>query len=102
MQVSRNQRVVEIGRQGDWVHVEITGAGGAIGWIHNSLVASPHRETLAPPAAPDSSADQAAMPPVAAAGPTADAPAPAQPSEDLGDASVARPERARDGSRPAA
>ena len=43
MQVSRNQRVVEIDRQGDWVHVEITGAGGAIGWIHDSLLASPHR-----------------------------------------------------------
>jgi hypothetical protein len=91
MQVSRNQRVVEIGRQGDWVHVEITGAGGATGWIHDSLVASPHRETLAPPAAPDSSADQASMPPLAAAEPT-DAPAPAQPAEEVSDASVARPE----------
>jgi hypothetical protein len=92
MQVSRNQRVVEIGRQGDWVHVEITGAGGATGWIHDSLVASPHRETLAPPAAPDSAADQSAMAPGAAAGPAGDAPASVQPSDDLGDASVAAPE----------
>jgi SH3-like domain-containing protein len=89
-QVSRNQRVVEIGRQGDWVHVEITGAGGAVGWIHDSLLESPHRETLAPPAAPDSSAAQAVMAPAAPAGPPATAPA--QPSEDLGDASVASPE----------
>jgi uncharacterized protein YraI len=92
MQVSRNQRVVEIGRQGDWVHVEITGAGGATGWIHASLLESPHREALAPPAAPDSSDAQAAMAPAAPAGPAEDAPAPAQPSEDLGDASVASPE----------
>jgi Bacterial SH3 domain len=87
MQVSRNQRLVEIGRQGDWVHVEINGAGGATGWIHESLVAAPHRETLAPPSAPDSSADQATMAPEAA-----DAPTSAQPPEDLGDASVASPE----------
>jgi uncharacterized protein YraI len=92
MQVSLNQRLVEIGRQGDWVHVEITGAGGATGWIHGSLVAAPHRETLAPPSAPDSSADQATMAPEAGAGPAADASTPAQPSEDLGDASVASPE----------
>jgi SH3-like domain-containing protein len=93
MQVSRNQRVVEIGRQGDWVHVEITGAGGAIGWIHDSLLESPHRETLTPPPAPDSAAAQAAMAPAAPAGPAAVAAAPGQPSEDLGDASVASPER---------
>jgi uncharacterized protein YraI len=92
MQVSRNQRLVEIGRQGDWVHVEITGAGGPTGWIHESLVAAPHRETLAPPSERESSGDQASMPPVAAAEPTAHASAPAQPSEDLGDASVASPE----------
>ena len=92
MQVSRNQRLVEIGRQGDWVHVEITGAGGATGWVHDLLVASPHRETLAPPAAPDSTADQATMVPGAAAGPVTDAAATVQPSEDLSDASIGTPE----------
>ena len=78
MQVSRNRRLVEIGRQGDWVHVEITGAGGATGWVHDSLVATPHRETLVPPAAPDSTADQATMGPGAAAGSRPRAPGPAQ------------------------
>ena len=92
MQVSRNQRLVEIGRQGDWVHVEITGAGGATGWVHDSLVATPHRETLVPPAAPDSTADQATMVPGAAAGSAMDAAATAQPSEDLSDASIGTPE----------
>jgi hypothetical protein len=38
-QVSQDQRVVELGRQGDWVHAEIADAGGADGWIHASLVA---------------------------------------------------------------
>jgi SH3-like domain-containing protein len=92
MQVVRNQRVVEIGRQGDWVHVEIGGAGGANGWIHDSLVASPHRETRARSPAPDSAAHQAATAPAATAGPAANAPAPAEVPEDLSDASVARPE----------
>jgi hypothetical protein len=89
LQVSRNQRVVEIGRQGDWVHVEIGGAGGTTGWIHHSLLESPHRETLAPPVAPDTSAEEASMPPLAA---SESAPAPGQATEDVSDASVARPE----------
>src|SRR5262245_38346523 len=93
MQVSRNQRLVEIGRQGDWVHVEITGAGGATGWIHQSLVEAPHRETRAPPSGPDNSADQATVAPAAAAEPATNAPASAQPSEEeLGDASMTSPE----------
>jgi hypothetical protein len=99
MQVSRNQRVVEIGRQGDWVHVEIGGAGGTTGWIHHSLLESPHRETLAPPAAPDSSAGEASMPPLAAAEP-ADTPALGQGAEDVSDASVARPEPLRTAAAP--
>jgi uncharacterized protein YraI len=99
MQVSRNQRVVEIGRQGDWVHVEIGGAGGTTGWIHDSLLESPHRETQATPAAPDSSAGEASMPPLAASEP-ADTPAPGQGAEDVSDASVARPEPVRSAAAP--
>jgi uncharacterized protein YgiM (DUF1202 family) len=38
-QVSRDQQVVERGRQGEWVMVEIVGTGGAQGWIHSSLLA---------------------------------------------------------------
>jgi hypothetical protein len=38
-QVARDQRLVEIERQGDWVRAEIAGTGGADGWIHVSLVA---------------------------------------------------------------
>lgn len=37
-QVHREQRLVEIERQGEWVHAEIADAGGADGWIHTSLV----------------------------------------------------------------
>jgi hypothetical protein len=67
-QVSREQRLVEIERQGDWVHAEIAGAGGADGWIHTSLIT--------PSGAPVGS--QAAAEPAAAAGQAA-------PGEQLGD-----------------
>lgn len=39
-QVNRDQRVVEIAREGDWVQVEIANSGGRQGWIHSSLVAA--------------------------------------------------------------
>ena len=77
LQVSRNQRLVEIERQGDWVHAEIAGAGGADGWIHGSLVAPPNGESLAPEAAAESAA-------------LAGEAAPAPPHEDLTDAATAR------------
>ena len=80
LQVSRNQRVVEIEREGDWVHGEIAGRGGADGWIHGSLVATPNGEAMAPQAA--------AAEATAAAG----GPAPAQPLDDLGVAAAADPD----------
>lgn len=51
-QVSREQRVVEIERQGDWVRAEIAGAGGAAGWIHAALLA-PSGESAVAGAAPE-------------------------------------------------
>jgi hypothetical protein len=51
-QVFHDQRLVEIKRQGDWVHAEIADAGGAEGWIHASLVA-----LSGEPAAPEAAAD---------------------------------------------
>jgi hypothetical protein len=66
-QVDRDQRVIEIERDGDWVRAEIE---GATGWIHGSLLA------LAAPAQP-----QVAAPPTeaaAAAPPRAEGSAPAQ------------------------
>ena len=63
-QVSQAQRLVEIKRQGDWVHAEIADAGGAEGWIHASLVA-PSGEPAAPEAtagpAPDTGAAERAQ-----------------------------------------
>ena len=76
---------------GDQVNVR-AGPGTESGGIHDSLVATPHRETLVPPAAPDSTPDQATMAPGAAAGLAMDAAATAQPSEDLSDASIGTPE----------
>jgi Bacterial SH3 domain len=73
-QVDRDQRVVEIAREGDWVRAEITGAAGAEGWIHASLL------TLEVPAAP------AAAEPAA---PPADEAAEAQPAEPPGTATGA-------------
>ena len=63
-QVFQAQRLVEIKRQGDWVHAEIADAGGAEGWIHASLVA-PSGEPAAPEAtagpAPDTGAAERAQ-----------------------------------------
>jgi hypothetical protein len=70
-QVSRNQRLVEIARQGDWVHAQISGTAGADGWIHGSLIAPPDGEPLVPAAPRQGLADEATTPPSAAAGPAA-------------------------------
>jgi hypothetical protein len=56
--VSRNQRVVEVGRQGDWVQVKIAGSGAG-GWIQGSLVAPAEGEA----------AEEVTTPPLPAAGP---------------------------------
>ena len=94
MQVSRNQRLVEIEREGDWVRAQISGTGGADGWIHGSLVAPPDGEPLAPAAPRQGLADEAARPPSTAAGPAAAAGerAPLQSLEDPTDAAAAEPE----------
>jgi hypothetical protein len=90
MQVSRNQRLVEIERQGGWVQAEISGTGGARGWIHGSLIASPNGEPVATPAA----RGEAAMPPSAEAGPApvADGTTPLRPLEETTDAAAAETE----------
>jgi hypothetical protein len=87
MQVSRNQRLVEIAREGDWVHAQISGTAGADGWIHGSLVAPPNGEPLAPAASRQGLADEAPTP-AAVAG---EAP-PLRPREDATDAAAAQPE----------
>jgi uncharacterized protein YraI len=89
MLVFRNELVVEIQREGDWVQMEIARSGGARGWIHASLLAPRGGGPPAPPpalprtveqgapaaapaAAPETVADQSAL-----AGPaTAALPAP--------------------------
>jgi SH3-like domain-containing protein len=40
LQLDRGDRLVEIGRSGAWVNVEIPHHGGRQGWIHDSLVAA--------------------------------------------------------------
>jgi hypothetical protein len=62
-QVARDQRLVEIERQGDWVRAEIAGTGGADGWIHASLVAPGGG-----PAVPETAAETAAATSEAAPG----------------------------------
>ncbi len=37
-QLSRNQNVIEIGREADWHHVEVVGSAGLLGWVHRSLL----------------------------------------------------------------
>jgi hypothetical protein len=92
MQVSRNQRLVEIERSGDWVHAEIGGTGGADGWLHGSLVALPNGEPLITPAARRGPADEAAMPSAEAETAPAGEAAPVQALEDATDAAAAGPE----------
>jgi Bacterial SH3 domain len=92
MQVSRNQRLVEIERAGDWVHAEIGGTGGADGWLHGSLVALPNGEPLITPAARRGPADEAAMPSAEAETAPAGEAAPVQPLEDATDAAAVEPE----------
>jgi uncharacterized protein YgiM (DUF1202 family) len=75
-QVDRGQRVIEIAREGDWVRAEITGAAGAEGWIHASLL------TLEAPAA------------TSPAAPPAEEAAEAQPSEDPQGAATGAADRA--------
>jgi len=58
--VARDQRVMELQREGDWVRVEIVGGDGREGWIHGSLLAPPGGEPLA--AAPAAAAPGAAVP----------------------------------------
>jgi hypothetical protein len=92
MQVSRNQRLIEIERAGDWVHAEISGTG-ADGWIHGSLAAPPNAEPLVPPAARQGLSDQATTPPSTEAGPAVTGESPLlQPLEDATDAAAAEPE----------
>lgn len=71
-QVDGDQRLIEIEREGDWVHAEIVGAEGARGWVHDSLVA---------PEAP--AAPEAAAPAAAPAEEPGDGEAPPAPEADL-------------------
>jgi hypothetical protein len=38
LQLSRPQRVIERGREAEWRHVEVVGAEGLLGWVHESLL----------------------------------------------------------------
>ena len=67
-QVDGGQRLIEIEREGDWVHAEIVGPEGARGWVHDSLV------VLEAPAEPEAAAP---------AQETDDSEAPVEPQEEL-------------------
>ncbi|MGH6900389.1 MAG: SH3 domain-containing protein [Geminicoccaceae bacterium] len=87
-QVDRDQRVIEIEREGDWVRAEIAGAAG---WIHGSLVTL--QAPAVAPAAPSLAEEPTEAPPPAdtlgeAAGAAATSPAPlaeaaTEPAPDL-------------------
>jgi hypothetical protein len=104
MQVSRNQRLLEIERQGDWVHAEISGTGGARGWIHDSLVAPSDGEPPVTPTARPALADEPALPPATAAQPAVipGASPRSRPLEDATDAAAAEPEPAAGAGAPEA
>ncbi len=73
MRIYRNQQVIELERQGDWVRAEIAGTGGEEGWIHGSLLEPPGG---APAAAPAVAAAPEPAPAPAPAPETATAPSP--------------------------
>jgi hypothetical protein len=86
-QLDRDQRVIEIGRHGEWVYAEIPGPGDAKGWIYSSLLEPPppvaEPPATSPPAAaaarpeesPASGSAAPVPPPQAALEPDAIAPA---------------------------
>ena len=41
LRVYRNQEAIELGRDGEWVRVELAGTAGQEGWIHGSLLSGP-------------------------------------------------------------
>ena len=102
MGVQRDQLVIELERQGDWVRGEIAGTGRQDGWIHGSLlalpggqrVAAPLRSSAAPAVqeaeAPTGSPEPAAAPPDPEPTPEvasrpAPTPAPPEPATNVGD-----------------
>lgn len=76
MRVHRNQQVIELERQGEWVRAEIAGTDGEEGWIHGSLLeALQGRAAPAPAAQPPSEvAARAPEAPEPAAGRSLDLP----------------------------
>ncbi len=38
LQLNQPQRVIERGREDEWRHVEVVGASGLLGWVHQSLL----------------------------------------------------------------
>lgn len=80
MQVYRDQQVIELEREGEWLRAEIADTGGEDGWIHQSLLASP---SGGPPAA------EAAAPP--APGPVEASPAAPQPESPATEPAATEP-----------
>jgi hypothetical protein len=95
-QVDRDQRVIEIDHDGEWVRAEIAGVTGAEGWIHRSLLAlqTPAQPQVAEPPAPPGE-EAAATPPRAEGSAQARQPADRQP-EASDTAAAARGEAATD------
>jgi hypothetical protein len=46
-QLNRGRRVIERGREGEWRHVELPGADGLLGWVHESLLEGGYPEPAA-------------------------------------------------------
>jgi len=67
-QLSRSQQVIERGREGGWHHVEVVGADGLLGWIHQSLLtgnqAPPPAASIAAPSTAAAKADPQPKTPV--------------------------------------
>jgi hypothetical protein len=88
--VSRDQQVMELQREGDWVRVEIVDGDGREGWIHGSLLAPRGGESLAT-ASPAPAAAAGGSQPIERPGATIAA-APAKPPPAPADGQDARPE----------
>lgn len=59
-QLSREQRVIERGREAEWRHVEVPGEEGLLGWVHRSLLAV---DPIGPGKAPEATSSATAPDP---------------------------------------
>ena len=79
LRVYRNEPVVEVAREGEWIQIKLPERGLAEGWIHQSLVTAPGGAAVAPAPEPAAAPDTTTAPePETAPAIVIETPAPAE------------------------